>query len=93
MIIRWSSVAQEVRLRITRNSRWLEKLATAARSEKDSAAQARFVIMDISLPDLNGMDATCRQKAEPNTRVIIFTMHSTRSIVINLLKAGISGYF
>jgi len=51
------------------------------------------VIMDISLPDLNGMDATMQiKKAEPNTRVIIFTMHSDKEYVINLLKAGISGY-
>ncbi|NLI80465.1 MAG: response regulator transcription factor [Deltaproteobacteria bacterium] len=52
-----------------------------------------IVIMDLSLPDLNGVDATMQiKRAVPNTRVIIFTMYSDREYVISLLKAGISGY-
>lgn len=52
-----------------------------------------IVIMDISLPDLNGMDATMQiKKVDPGIHVIIFTMHADKEYVINLLKAGISGY-
>lgn len=52
-----------------------------------------IVIMDISLPDLNGMDATMQiKKVDPGIQVIIFTMHADKEYVINLLKAGISGY-
>lgn len=52
-----------------------------------------IVIMDLSMPDLNGIDATFQiKKSYPRTHVIIFTMHSDKEYVIDLLKAGISAY-
>ena len=52
-----------------------------------------IVIMDISMPDLNGIDATLQiKKSHPKVRIIIFTMYSDREYVMDLLKAGISGY-
>lgn len=52
-----------------------------------------IVIMDISLPDLNGMDATMQiKKTHPDIHIIVFTMHADREYVVNLLKAGISAY-
>lgn len=51
------------------------------------------IIMDISMPDLNGIEAT-RQiiKALPNCRIIGLSMHSTKKFVMEMFKAGAKGY-
>ncbi len=51
------------------------------------------VILDISMPGLNGIEATRRILAErPGVRVLALSMHSDRRFVIETLKAGASGY-
>ncbi len=51
------------------------------------------VIMDISMPDLNGMDATVQIVGRvPGTKVIGLSMHSSRRFVEAMLKAGARGY-
>lgn len=51
------------------------------------------IVMDISMPDLNGIDATMQiKKNNPGIRIIIYTMNSNREFIIDLFKAGISGY-
>jgi DNA-binding NarL/FixJ family response regulator len=51
------------------------------------------IIMDISMPDLNGIEATRQVRAEcPGVRVIALSMHSDSLFVLNMLKAGASGY-
>ena len=55
--------------------------------------KADVVIMDISMPDLNGIDATLQlKKRNPEIHVIIFTMYSDREYLIDLINAGISAY-
>jgi two-component system, NarL family, response regulator NreC len=51
------------------------------------------VIMDVTMPDLNGVEAT-RQivQKNPNTKVIVLSMHPDKHIVRESLKAGASGY-
>jgi two-component system response regulator NreC len=51
------------------------------------------VIMDISMPDLNGIEAT-RQiiTLDSQTKVIALSMHSDSLFVLNMFKAGASGY-
>ena len=51
------------------------------------------VVMDVSMPDLNGIEAT-KQIIEslPETRVIALSMHSDKRFVIGMLRAGASGY-
>jgi DNA-binding NarL/FixJ family response regulator len=52
-----------------------------------------LVIMDVAMPDLNGIDATRLIKDErPETRVLGLSMHSDRTFVSEMLKAGASGY-
>ena len=52
-----------------------------------------LVVMDISMRELNGIEATAQIRAElPQTRVLILSMHTTEDFVRRALKAGASGY-
>jgi len=51
------------------------------------------IIMDVAMPDLNGIEATRQIIAEsPTTKVIALSMYADRRFVVNMLKAGASGY-
>lgn len=51
------------------------------------------VVMDIAMPDLNGVEATRQITSEvPNTRVLALSVHSGRKMVSAMLQAGASGY-
>jgi DNA-binding NarL/FixJ family response regulator len=52
-----------------------------------------MVILDISMPDMNGIEAA-RQISEqaPQVRIMIFSMHSTAEHVFHALEAGVHGY-
>jgi DNA-binding NarL/FixJ family response regulator len=61
--------------------------------EKTIALKPDIVMMDISMPDLNGVEATARIREElPQTRVIALSMHSSRKIVDKMFDSGASGY-
>jgi DNA-binding NarL/FixJ family response regulator len=51
-----------------------------------------FAILDMSMPELNGLEAT-RQilKKQPETKILIYTMHETEKIIIDVLEAGARG--
>jgi DNA-binding NarL/FixJ family response regulator len=52
-----------------------------------------IIIMDVGMPELNGIAATRRIRQElPGTQVIALSMHSERSLVLEMLKAGAAGY-
>jgi len=51
------------------------------------------VVMDIAMPDMNGIEATRQIVAErPGVKVIALSMHSDRHFVSEMLKAGASAY-
>jgi len=59
------------------------------------AAQVKpdVVVMDISMPVLNGIEATQQViEASPSTRVIILSMYSTSEHIFRAFKAGAQGY-
>jgi two-component system, NarL family, response regulator NreC len=53
----------------------------------------QVVILDISMPDVNGVEATRRILSQyPRIKVIGLSMHSDILFVLNMLNAGASGY-
>jgi DNA-binding NarL/FixJ family response regulator len=52
-----------------------------------------LVLMDIAMPELNGLDATSRIVREsPATRVILLSMHANEEYLQQALQSGASGY-
>jgi DNA-binding NarL/FixJ family response regulator len=51
------------------------------------------VIMDLTMPDLNGVEATRQIVADsPDVKVIALSMHSDSLFVTEMLKSGAAGY-
>lgn len=52
-----------------------------------------MVLMDINMPDLNGIDCAQKLREEfPHIKIIILSMYSDRQLVIGALRAGVAGY-
>jgi two-component system response regulator NreC len=51
------------------------------------------LLMDITMPDMNGFDATRRvHQFDPGVKVLILTMHDEEELVARCLEAGAAGY-
>lgn len=55
--------------------------------------QPDIVLMDLTMDELNGIEATkLIKKNNPDIRVIALSMHLNRQIIVQALEAGVSGY-
>ena len=61
--------------------------------EKVAALRPDVVVVDISMPLLNGIEAVRQlKKAGSDARIIILTMHSDVGLATEAIEAGASGY-
>jgi DNA-binding NarL/FixJ family response regulator len=52
-----------------------------------------IIVMDVSMPEMNGLEACRRIMAEtPESRIIVLSMHAEREYVVEALRAGARGY-
>lgn len=89
-------VRRGVRALLETQSHWeVAGEATTGREAVEAARRLRpdIVVMDLSLPELNGLDAA-RQilKDSPGTEVLVLTMHHSEELARNALQAGARGY-
>lgn len=75
----------------------MEVVGTAATGreaiESVRALQPDVIVLDISMPDLNGIEATARIVARsPHTKVVGISTHADKRFVTEMLKAGALGY-
>jgi DNA-binding NarL/FixJ family response regulator len=75
----------------------IEVVGEAARGtealEKTLALAPDVVVLDISMPELNGFEVARRiRKEAAHTRVLVLTMHEDEEYVLRMVRAGVSGY-
>ena len=80
----------------------LEKLGSSVVGEADNGTavlqlveslKPDLVLMDIAMPELNGLEATARLAQNfPRVRVIILSMHATAEYARRAVRAGAAGY-
>jgi DNA-binding NarL/FixJ family response regulator len=69
-----------------------------AHTGREAVSQAEtlkpdVLILDISMPDLNGLEAARRiRKGSPATEILILSMHYSDQLIRDILEAGVRGY-
>jgi DNA-binding NarL/FixJ family response regulator len=89
-------VRRGLRALVETHPKW--KVVSEASNGREAVAMAAKVhpnvaILDISMPELNGLDAASQiLKASPHTRILMLTMHAAEELIEKTLGAGASGY-
>lgn len=61
--------------------------------EQAERLQPNVVVLDLTMPRLNGLEATRRiHQALPQTRILVLTVHVEEEYVLPVIEAGASGY-
>jgi DNA-binding NarL/FixJ family response regulator len=74
------------------------KVCAEAHSGREAVTMAEelrpdIAIMDISMPELNGLEAARKiKKCSPNTEMLILSMHHTDQLVREIIETGAKGY-
>src|ERR1700728_4333502 len=75
----------------------IEPVAAAANGEEAVILAARHrphvVLMDLRMPQLDGVEATRRiRAAQPETEIVVLTTHADEQSILDALQAGARGY-
>jgi DNA-binding NarL/FixJ family response regulator len=74
------------------------KIVGEAADGAEAVAKAKMlrpdvVIMDVSMPQMSGLQATVEiKKASPSTEILMFTQHDSTQMIQQAKNAGVSGY-
>src|SRR5437868_11538006 len=61
--------------------------------EKAKELRPDVIVLDVSMPTMNGLDAARRLRAEvPQSEILILTQHESREMMHEAMKAGAKGY-
>ena len=61
--------------------------------ERAKDAQPDIVLMDITMPDMDGIEATLQfKKLYPDCQILVLTVHADKQYFMKMLEAGASGY-
>jgi DNA-binding NarL/FixJ family response regulator len=61
--------------------------------EKAKKANPDLIVLDITMPGINGLDAARRIKEfAPDTPIVILTVHKSKQLIDEAQKIGVNGY-
>src|SRR5436305_896779 len=89
-------VREGVRSALLQHERFV--IVAEAASGHEAIAKAKefspdVVVMDISMPGMDGLEATkCLRAICPRSRVLILTMHEKKEFVREMIQSGAQGY-
>lgn len=89
-------VRRGIRSLIESRPEW--KVCDEAHSGREAVAKAEerkpdIVILDVSMPELNGLEAARRiKKVSPNSEILILSVHYSDQLIKEILDAGVRGF-